>query len=142
MSMRIAMISEHASPLAGLGGADSGGQNVYVAQVARHLARRGHRVEVFTRRDNADLPSVMEWLDGVRVIHVPAGSPRRCPKEQLLPYMQEFTHHVLRHARRSAYDLLHAHFFMSALVGMRCKAGLAVPLVVTFHSLSRVRRLH
>jgi len=35
--MRIAMISEHASPLAGLGGADGGGQNVYVAQVARHL---------------------------------------------------------------------------------------------------------
>ncbi|HEY7315682.1 MAG TPA: HAD-IIIA family hydrolase [Gemmataceae bacterium] len=142
MSMRIAMISEHASPLVGLGGADSGGQNVYVAQVARHLARRGHRVEVFTRRDNADLPSVMEWLDGVRVIHVPAGPPQRCPKEQLLPYMEEFTQHVLRHTRRYRCDLIHAHFFMSALVGMRCKAALGVPLVVTFHALGRVRRLH
>ena len=34
---RIAMISEHASPLAMLGGVDAGGQNVYVGQLARHL---------------------------------------------------------------------------------------------------------
>ena len=33
--LRIALISEHASPLAALGGTDAGGQNVYVAQVAR-----------------------------------------------------------------------------------------------------------
>ena len=49
--MRVAMISEHASPLACLGGADAGGQNVYVGQLARHLARRGWQVDVFTRRD-------------------------------------------------------------------------------------------
>ena len=52
----IAIISEHASPLALVGGVDSGGQNIYVANVARQLARSGHRVDVFTRRDNALLP--------------------------------------------------------------------------------------
>ncbi|HZV06666.1 MAG TPA: HAD-IIIA family hydrolase [Gemmataceae bacterium] len=142
MSLRIAMISEHASPLAGLGGADSGGQNVYVAQVARHLARCGHRVDVLTRRDAANLPPVVEWLDGVRVLHVPAGPPERCPKEQLLPLMEEFTHHARRHARRSGYDLVHANFFMSALVGANLKKALGLPLIVTFHALGRVRRLH
>lgn len=35
------MISEHASPLAALGGADAGGQNVHVAALAAALARRG-----------------------------------------------------------------------------------------------------
>src|SRR2546423_759974 len=49
---RIALISEHASPLAALGGADGGGQNVYVAWLARHLAAQGHDVDVFTRRDD------------------------------------------------------------------------------------------
>jgi D,D-heptose 1,7-bisphosphate phosphatase len=142
MSMRIAMISEHASPLGGLGGADGGGQNVYVTQVARHLARRGHLVEVLTRRDNPDLPPVLEWLDGVRIVHVPAGPPERRPKEQLLPLMEEFTHHTLRRARRINYDLTHAHFFMSALVGAEIKQALGLPLVVTFHALGRVRRLH
>lgn len=41
MTRRIALISEHASPLAVLGGVDAGGQNVYVAHVARQLAVRG-----------------------------------------------------------------------------------------------------
>ncbi len=49
---RIAIVSEHASPLAQLGGVDSGGQNVYVANVARELARMGHCVDVFTRLDS------------------------------------------------------------------------------------------
>jgi histidinol-phosphate phosphatase family protein len=142
MTMRIAMISEHASPLAGLGGADGGGQNVYVAQVARHLARCGHRVEVLTRRDDPELPTVMEWLDGVRIIHVPAGPPQHRPKEELLPFMEEFAFHALRHARRVGYDLVHAHFFMSALVATELKRVLGLPFVVTFHALGRVRRLH
>ena len=38
MSQRIAMISDHASPLAAVGGIDSGGQNIYVAETARYLA--------------------------------------------------------------------------------------------------------
>jgi D-inositol-3-phosphate glycosyltransferase len=50
--MRVALISEHASPLATIGGVDCGGQNVYVAQFAQNLARMGHHVDVFTRRDD------------------------------------------------------------------------------------------
>jgi D-inositol-3-phosphate glycosyltransferase len=50
--MRIAMVSEHASPLAALGGVDAGGQNVHVAALAAALARRGHEVVVHTRRDD------------------------------------------------------------------------------------------
>jgi histidinol-phosphate phosphatase family protein len=142
MSLRIAMISEHASPLAGLGGADGGGQNVYVAHVARRLARRGHRVEVLTRRDDPDLPTILQWRDGVRIVHIPAGSPERRPKEQLLPLMEEFTQYALHRARRVGYDIVHAHFFMSALVGAELKSALGIPLVVTFHALGRVRRLH
>ncbi len=53
---RIALISEHASPLARPGGVDSGGQNVYVAQLARHLAAMGREVDVFTRRDAPTCP--------------------------------------------------------------------------------------
>ena len=52
--MRIAMVSEHASPLATLGGVDAGGQNVHVAALAGALADRGHEVVVYTRRDSRD----------------------------------------------------------------------------------------
>src|SRR3712207_8917972 len=46
ISMRIAMVSEHASPLAVLGGVDAGGPNVHVASLAAALGRRGDDVVV------------------------------------------------------------------------------------------------
>src|SRR6185436_14357234 len=132
--MRVAMISEHASPLAWLGGTDSGGQNVYVGQVAKYLAGRGHQVDVFTRRDAADLPEQMRFNGGVRVIHVPAGPATAIRKEDLLPYMDEFSQFVREFCdRESCYDVVHANFFMSALVASDLKRSHGIPYVVTFH---------
>ena len=144
MTKRIAMISEHASPLAILGGVDSGGQNVYVGQLARHLATLGWEVDVFTRRDSQVLPEVAEWVSGVRIVHVPAGPPEFVRKEDLLPHMGEFSANVLRFCRRQRrrYQLCHANFWMSGLVAADVKRELGLPFVVTFHALGRVRRLH
>ena len=140
--MRIALISEHASPLATLGGVDGGGQNVYVDHLARQLAARGHEVDVFTRRDAEGLPQATCLRPGARVVHVDAGPAAFVRKEELLPFMGDFADVVLRHARRRAYDVIHANFFMSALVGAEVKRATRTPLVVTFHALGRVRRLH
>lgn len=142
MRKRIAMISEHASPLAALGGVDSGGQNIYVAQVAAHLAAAGHAVDVFTRRDRADLPAVAEVRPGMRVVHVPAGPPSFIRKEELLPCMGPFTDCLIRALRERHYDLMHANFWMSALAAADVKRVLSVPYVITFHALGRVRRRH
>src|SRR3954463_3546743 len=100
---RIALISEHASPLAMLGGVDSGGQNVYVGQLAKHLAAGGQEVDVFTRRDARHRPEVVAWAGDARIVHVPAGPAAFVRKEDLLPFMGEFTAQVLRFcARRGA----------------------------------------
>lgn len=140
---RIALISEHASPLAAAGGVDSGGQNIYVAHVARGLSRLGYDVDVFTRRDDASLPAVVDWEDGVRVVHVPAGPARFVPKEDLLPYMDEFARFMVEFCRRTGdYDLIHANFFMSGLVAMRVRHACGIPFVMTFHALGLVRRQH
>jgi D-inositol-3-phosphate glycosyltransferase len=142
MTRRIALISEHASPLASLGGPDAGGQNVYVDHVARELARRGDRVEVYTRRDAPDLPDVVTLARGVRVVHVPAGPPEPIPKEELLGHMAEFRDWMIRRLRdpRHRVDLVHANFWMSGLVAAELKRALDVPFVITFHALGRVRR--
>jgi glycosyltransferase involved in cell wall biosynthesis len=140
---RIALISEHASPLAAAGGVDSGGQNVYVAQVACHLARLGFAVDVFTRRDAPELGEVLDWRPGVRVIHVPAGPAAFVRKEELLPLMGAFSDYVRDFAlREGGYHLAHANFFMSGLAALELKRRLGLPFVVTFHALGRVRRLH
>lgn len=139
---KIALISDHASPLALLGGVDSGGQNVYVANVARQLARQGCQVDVFTRRDSPRQAPIYRWRSNIRVIHVPAGPPEFVPKEELLPCMKEFAAHLLAFFRmqRVPYDVIHANFFMSGLVGLEAARALGVPLVVTFHALGKIRR--
>ncbi|WP_343606312.1 glycosyltransferase family 1 protein [Roseateles sp.] len=141
--LRVALISEHASPLAQQGGVDAGGQNVYVSHVAAALARRGHHVDVLTRRDQRALPTAVDMRPGVRVLHIDAGPPEFVPKEQLLPYMRAFGSEALRLMRRSLrYDVVHANFFMSGVVGLRLQRQLNLPLVQTFHALGAVRRLH
>ena len=141
---RIALISEHASPLAAAGSVDSGGQNIYVGHLARQLGRRGYSVDVFTRRDRPFLPTVQHWQPNVRVIHVPAGPPRFLPKEDLLPLMGEFGDFLLRFSRDTPrpYDLMHANFFMSGMAACEAASALDIPLVMTFHALGLVRRHH
>lgn len=141
---KIALISEHASPLALIGSTDSGGQNVYVAQIAKQLAGLGYLVDIFTRRDSASLAQIVDWLPGIRVIHVPAGPAHFIPKEMMLPYVEQFGRFVTRFARRQkiSYELMHANFFMSGMVAQHVRRALGTPFVITFHALGRVRRLN
>lgn len=140
---RIAFISEHASPLAILGGVDAGGQNVYVGELARQLAQKGYAVDIFTRRENREHPRCLPWMQGIRIIHVDAGPAGVIEKERLLPYMAAFRDDVLKFMEEEevTYQLIHANFFMSALVAMELKAILHIPYVVTFHALGHIRRL-
>ena len=141
--MRIAMISEHASPLAAIGGIDSGGQNVYVWQVARHLVQAGHRVDVFTRRDAEEQPTVVQVQPDLKMVHVSAGPHAFVPKEKLLDFMPQFARFCEQWIRTApAYDVIHANFFMSGWVGLRLKDRFGLPLVTTFHALGLVRKLH
>lgn len=54
--MRVAMLSVHTSPLAGLGGKEAGGMNVYVRELSRELGRRGIFVDIFTRSQDSSTP--------------------------------------------------------------------------------------
>ena len=136
------MVSEHASPLAALGGADGGGQNVQVAELAKGLARLGHQVVVHTRRDDPQLPTEVAFADGARVQHVTAGPARPLPKDELLPHMPAFGRRLAEKWTADPPDLVHAHFWMSGLAARRGAAGLGVPLVQTFHALGAVKRRH
>jgi glycosyltransferase involved in cell wall biosynthesis len=134
------MISEHASPLAALGSADAGGQNVHVAALATALAQRGHEVRVFTRRDSPQSPDAVQLTPGVTVHHVPAGPPRPLPKDDLLRYMPAFANWLAARWREQPPDVAHAHFWMSGFAALRAAGGGPVPVVETFHALGRVKR--
>jgi D-inositol-3-phosphate glycosyltransferase len=140
--VRVAMVSEHASPLAVLGGADAGGQNVHVAALSTALARRGAEVVVHTRRDDPDLPARVAFAPGVTVEHVDAGPPAAIPKDRLLPHMDEFAVRLRRSWWSEPPDVVHAHFWMSGLAALGAGRPLGLPVVQTFHALGVVKRRH
>jgi glycosyltransferase involved in cell wall biosynthesis len=138
--MKIAMVSEHASPLAALGGADAGGQNVHVAELSRALARKGHEITVYTRRDSEDLPNRVTLDERVAVEHVPAGPPKELPKDDLLPWMQDFGRYLAGRWAEQPPDVVHAHFWMSGLAALTGAQGLGIPVFQTFHALGVVKK--
>ena len=120
--MKIAFVSEHASPLAALGGVDAGGQNVHVAELAAGLTRLGHEVCVFTRRDDVALPERLTTPDGYEVHHLPAGPAEVLPKDDLWPLMGEFAAGLGEQLERDTPDVVHAHFWMSGWAAHRVRA--------------------
>jgi D-inositol-3-phosphate glycosyltransferase len=140
--VKVAMVSEHASPLAVLGGADAGGQNVHVAALSAALARRGAEVAVHTRRDDPALAPRVQAASGVTVVHVDAGPAEPIPKDDLLPHMDEFAARLRRSFRDDPPDVVHAHFWMSGRAALAAARPLGIPVVQTFHALGVVKRRH
>jgi glycosyltransferase involved in cell wall biosynthesis len=140
--LKIALVSEHASPLAVLGGVDAGGQNVHVAALAQALVRAGNRVTVYTRRDARDLPKRVTLTPGVAVEHIDAGPPVPISKDDLLPFMDAFAAALSRAWKRHPPDVVHSHFWMSGRASLAAARPLGIPLVHTFHALGSEKRRH
>ncbi len=140
--MRIAVLSYHTCPLATLGGKDTGGMNVYVRELTRHLGQSGVKVDVFTRSQDEHVPYVLHDLGyGNRVVHVPAGPEVPLPKKELASFIPQFVAGVQNFAQGKGihYDLIHSHYWMSGLAGLELKADWKVPLVHMFHTLGLMK---
>ncbi len=136
--MRIAMISYHTCPLATLGGKDTGGMNVYVRDLSRHLGPLGVNVDVFTRSQDEHVPHVLHDLGyGNRVVHMPAGPEVPLPKDELEKYIPAFVQGIDEFADSKGirYDLVHSHYWMSGVAGLELKKTWGVPLVHMYHTL-------
>ena len=135
---RLAVLSFHTSPLVQPGMGDSGGMNVYVRELVASLAQAGIDCTVYTRAWAPDLPEVVDIEPGFRVVHVAAGR-HDLPKEDLPSVIDEFTDGVLAHLADHPVDAVHANYWLSGVAGHRIKHTLDLPLVVTFHTLARVK---
>jgi D-inositol-3-phosphate glycosyltransferase len=140
--VKVAMVSEHASPLAVLGGVDSGGQNVHVAALAEAMAQQGAEVTVYTRRDDPALPRRVEYVCGVTVEHVDAGPPQPIEKDRLLPFMGEFARYLNQRWNEERPDVVHSHFWMSGKATLDGGMPLGIPIIETFHALGIEKRRH
>lgn len=133
--LNIAMVSAQASPLATWGGDEAGEQSLHVEGLSAALARRGHRVTVYTRRDGPGLPDTVETPQGYRVVHVSAGPPERLIDEELLHAMGPFAQYLAAAWTVGGPDLVHAHFWLSGIAAELVAHQLHLPTVIRFHGL-------
>jgi D-inositol-3-phosphate glycosyltransferase len=115
--------------------------NLYVRRLAEDLAGRGVEVDVFTRRTDRTTPREIISPAGARFIHLDAGPARRLPKS-VLPLHVPAMVRALRDAVErdgAEYDVVHAHYWLSGMVGIRSRAWLEAPVVTMFHTLSKVK---
>jgi sucrose-phosphate synthase len=130
--------------------ADTGGQTLYVVDLARALAERDdvERVDLVTRRivDPAvsdDYARQIEALsDKVRIVRIDAGPGEYLPKEQLWDHLDPFTDNLVQWLRDQPRipDVVHSHYADAGYVGVRLASLGGIPLIHTGHSLGRDKR--
>ncbi len=135
---RIALISTHGYVAAHppLGAADTGGQVVYVLELAKKLGQLGHYVDIYTRRFEDQLEiDIID--DNVRVVRIPCGGKDFIPKEYLHRHMAEWSEKALRFIKREglAYVFLNSHYWDAGVAGQRLAEALSIPHIHTPHSL-------
>jgi len=132
------MVSTHGyvAAVPPLGAADTGGQVVYVLELARKLALLGYEVDIWTRRFE-DQPELEPVSERVRIIRMPCGGPRFLPKEYLCDALSEWNEQALRFIRQHGlnYAFIDSHYWDAGLAAQHLAMVLGVPHVHTPHSL-------
>ena len=130
--------------------ADTGGQTLYVLELARSLAQRAEveQVDVVTRliqdrRFDLDYSKREEGIcPGARILRFPFGPKRYLRKELLWPHLEELADQLVEHLSQPGHrvDWIHAHYADAGLVGALVSQRLGIPLVFTGHSLGREKQ--
>jgi sucrose-phosphate synthase len=130
--------------------ADTGGQVLYVVELARALARQHEvvKVDLLTRRIedssvSADYAHPEEMLgDNARIIRLPCGPRRYLRKESLWPYLDQLVDRALLFLREQKRlpDVIHSHYADAGYVGMQLSQLLGIPQIHTGHSLGRSKQ--
>ena len=115
--------------------------NVYVRELGRELGRMGLAVDVFTRSQDPAIRRVVSLGEGARVIHVPAGPETPLAREALYEHLDEFIDRVdaWRTASGVEYGLIHAHYWLSGVVGLALRERWGSPVLQMFHTLGRFK---
>lgn len=143
---RIAMLSTHGyfDPVPILGQTDTGGQVVYVLELAKALARLGYKTDIFTRWFDRSRPPVdpVPGVPDVRVVRIPAGPWEFVTKEEIYEFLPELTGHMIRSIEdnRLDYDLYHGHYVDAGIVTIDLASHFSRPSFFTAHSLGAWKR--
>lgn len=129
----------HPAPL---GKTDTGGQTIYVLQLAKALAKRNIKVDIVTRQFE-NLPGEEEVFENVKIVRIPCGTNQFVPKEKLYELMPEMVENLVKHIEKKGkqYDIIHSHYWDGGYAGYLLSKMLDIPHVHTPHSLGKLKKL-
>jgi glycosyltransferase involved in cell wall biosynthesis len=140
--MRIALVAHHGSPLTQTPGQEAFPQAGGIVAHARALAKQGHRVTVYARRDSRGLPGSAIVAPRVTIEHVAAGPPAPLAAGALADHVAAFGDYLAQRWHRNPPDLVHAYYWTSGLAALAAIRGSDIPLVQTFGTLGTAERRH
>lgn len=98
---------------------DTGGQTIYVVELAKALAQKGHQVDILTRRFD-DRPAVQEIAEGTRIIRLEDGVSNFVPRADTYLQMDNLAQHFHEWCRKNkqTYDVVHTHYWDAGIFAM------------------------
>ncbi|MDX1563787.1 MAG: glycosyltransferase [Phycisphaeraceae bacterium] len=139
----IMMISTHgyvsAEPQFGL--PDTGGQVVFVLELAKRFARAGHQVDIVTRQFE-DQPAEETVEENLRIVRIPYGGEKFIRKEDMHDHLDELIWKLKDHVDRHNlhYDIINSHYWDAGWAAQSLAEFLDVKHVHTPHSLGEWKR--
>jgi D-inositol-3-phosphate glycosyltransferase len=125
--MKILQISFHTAPYGSIGKNDSGGLSVYVENISKQLSKNNTVVVVTAeeaksfKKDNLEFRSFNLFNQGLST-------------EDKESYLQEFIDKLFDSLDLNSFDVIHAHYWLSGLIGRDLASKLNKPLIYTSHS--------
>lgn len=123
---------------------DFGGQLVYVKEIALAMGELGHKVDIITRRFFDQRFNVFSeqydhyyGLANVQIVRIPCGPEGFINKEQLWPYLDEWTNNINNFFKKQRQypDFITGHYGDGGLSSAMLKKKLGIPYSFTGHSL-------
>ncbi|MEY9213991.1 glycosyltransferase [Thermobifida halotolerans] len=135
--MKIALVSEHATPIPAHKGEPTDGESLHLCHLARNLARMGHRVTVYTRCTDPRISERTRMGRGVAVEPVVSGPQRPLREEEYPEHTGAFARGLTDLLRADVPDVVHAFGWSSGLAALAATRDREhnIPVVQTFHSL-------
>lgn len=119
-----------------LGKPDTGGQVVYVLELAKRFSRLGRRVDLVTRRFE-DQPEFDEINENFRIWRIPFGGKKFIRKEDMHDHLSDFITNLLSaiRTRGAQYDIVFSHYWDAGWSGQKIAEELGIAHIHTPHSL-------
>ncbi|MCG8450370.1 MAG: glycosyltransferase [Pirellulales bacterium] len=140
---RIMMISTHGYVSANpeFGKPDTGGQVVYILELAKCLGQLGYDVDIYTRQFEGQ-PQRDAVDQRVQVIRIPCGGPNFIAKEVLCEHIPEWVEnaHTFIKENELSYAFTNSHYWDAGLAGQALANQLGIPHLHTPHSIGAWKR--